>query len=88
MGLPVITTKNNGASEIMTDGVHGRVLDGPSGTTDAMRSMLDPDRRVKMSAACIELRPRLSYEHHLRTLLDIYGSVISARGGAAVTSGS
>ena len=87
MGLPVITTKNNGASEIMTDGVHGRVIDAPTQTTDAMRDLLDPDRRARMSGACIELRPRLSYEHHLRTLLEIYESVIRARGRAPVASG-
>jgi UDP-glucose:(heptosyl)LPS alpha-1,3-glucosyltransferase len=28
-GLPVITTKQNGASELLTDGVHGFVLDSP-----------------------------------------------------------
>jgi UDP-glucose:(heptosyl)LPS alpha-1,3-glucosyltransferase len=80
MGLPVITTKNNGASEIMTDGAHGYVLDNPSQTTSAMRKLLDRDRRAQMSAACLSLRERLSYEHHLRTLTEIYESVISARG--------
>src|SRR5439155_7596627 len=30
MGLPVISTKFNGACEIMTDGVHGYVLDDPA----------------------------------------------------------
>jgi len=80
MGLPVITTKNNGASEIMTDGVHGYVLDSASQTTTAMRNLLDRDRRAQMSAACVALRGRLSYEHHLRTLMEIYESVISARG--------
>jgi UDP-glucose:(heptosyl)LPS alpha-1,3-glucosyltransferase len=79
MGLPVITTKSNGASEIMTDGVHGRVMERASETTDAMRTLLDPEARARMSASCIELRPRLSYEHHLRTLLGIYESVMNER---------
>lgn len=78
MGVPVISTKFNGATEIMTDGVHGFVLDDPN-DVDAlaisMRKMLDPVRRAQMSRACLELRPRLSYEHHLDQLEAIYRRV-------------
>jgi UDP-glucose:(heptosyl)LPS alpha-1,3-glucosyltransferase len=82
MGVPVISTRFNGASEIMTDGVHGFVLDDPTDVkalAAAMRKMLDPEVRARMSAACLELRPRLSYENHLRTLLRIYDQVVQAR---------
>lgn len=75
MGLPVISTKFNGACEIMTDGVHGFVLPDPNdinALAEAMRKLLDPGLRQRMSAACLELRPRLSYEHHLDRLLEIY----------------
>jgi UDP-glucose:(heptosyl)LPS alpha-1,3-glucosyltransferase len=75
MGLPVISTQFNGACEIMTDGVHGFVLDDPNdidALADAMRKMIDSSVRARMSRACLELRPRLSYDHHLRALLDIY----------------
>jgi len=75
MGLPVISTKFNGATEIMTDGVHGYVLDDPNDVAalaDAMRKMMDPQRRAEMSKACLELRPKLSYEHHLDQLEAIY----------------
>ena len=78
MGLPVISTRFNGASEIMTDGVHGFVLDDPNdidALADAMRKMLDPDRRRAMSEACLQLRPKLSYEHHLDELVRIYHRV-------------
>ena len=46
MGLPVISTRFNGACEIMTDGVHGFVLHDPKDVdalANAMRKMLDPD---------------------------------------------
>src|SRR5205814_1517197 len=72
MGVPVISTKFNGACEVMTDGVHGYVLDDPrdvAALADAMRQMLDPDLRARMSQACLALRPKLSYEHHLARLL-------------------
>jgi UDP-glucose:(heptosyl)LPS alpha-1,3-glucosyltransferase len=82
MGLPVISTKFNGACEIMTDGVHGYVLEDPRDVAtlaEAMRKMLDPTRRAAMSRACLELRPRLSYEHHLDQLEAIYRGVVAAR---------
>lgn len=74
-GLPVISTRFNGACEIMTDGVHGHVLPDPSDVgalAAAMGAMLDADKRAKMSSACLDLRPQLSYEQHLDRLLQIY----------------
>jgi UDP-glucose:(heptosyl)LPS alpha-1,3-glucosyltransferase len=82
MGVPVISTKLNGACEIMTDGVHGYVLPDPrdvAALAEAMRKMLDPARREQMSRACVELRARLSYEHHLDQLEGIYRKVIQSR---------
>jgi UDP-glucose:(heptosyl)LPS alpha-1,3-glucosyltransferase len=75
MGLPVISTVHNGACEIMTDGQEGLVLADPADIitlADAIRTMLDPDRRAQMSAACKALRPRLAYDHHLDALGAIY----------------
>ena len=82
MGVPVISTRFNGACEVMADGVHGYVLNDPTDVkalAGAMRSMLDVRQRVKMSATCLALRPRLSYEHHLDSLLRIYGQVVEKR---------
>jgi len=75
MGLPVISTVFNGACEIMTSGQHGFVLPDPSdidAIAEAMRNLLDPQARATMSDACLMLRPRLAYEHHLDELLKIY----------------
>ena len=50
MGLPVISTRYNGACEIMTDGKHGRVLADPTDLvtlSGAMREMLDPGHAVR-----------------------------------------
>jgi UDP-glucose:(heptosyl)LPS alpha-1,3-glucosyltransferase len=80
MGLPVISTVFNGATEIMTDGVHGYVLKDPTdidALADAMRKMLDPDRRHAMREACLALRPKLSYERHLDELMKIYERAIA-----------
>ena len=75
MGLPVISTRFNGACEIMTDGQHGFVLSDPNDVNalaQTMRKLLDPQLRQKMSTACLDLRPKLSYEHHLDRLMEIY----------------
>ena len=78
MGLPAISTIFNGACEIMTDGREGFVLRDPNDAVtlaNAVRQMLDADRRAAMSAAALALRPRLAYDRHLDTLEEIYRRV-------------
>jgi UDP-glucose:(heptosyl)LPS alpha-1,3-glucosyltransferase len=79
MGVPVISTRQNGACEVMVDGVHGRVLPSPDvGLADAVRDVIG--RREVMSAACVALRPALSQEHHLDAVERAYaGRVNPAR---------
>ena len=75
MGVPVISTVFNGATEIMTDGMHGYVLKDPNDVNplaDAMCKLLDGSRRQTMREACLALRPTLSYEHHLDELMKVY----------------
>lgn len=81
MGLPVVSTRFNGACEVMTEGTHGFVLPDPADVdalAGAMRRMLDDPARAAMSRACLRLRPTLAYGHHVDELLRIYGR---ARGG-------
>ncbi len=88
MGLPVISTVFNGACEIMTDGVHGRVLNDPrdvDSLVSAMRQLMDDKTRRAMSQACIELRPRLSYDHHLEELMKIYHAAAGRDADPAVS---
>ena len=76
MGLPVITTKQNGAAEIMTDGREGFILqsrDDPL-LQEKMRQLLDAQLRMRMSEAALALRPKLSQEEHVNRLLQIYES--------------
>ena len=80
VGLPVVSTARNGACEVMTDGVHGRVLADPDDVpalADALRQTLDDDRRAGMAAACLALRPALSQDRHLATLEAIYAGLKS-----------
>jgi len=82
MGVPVISTKFNGACEIMQDGVHGFVLDDPDNIdalTAAMTNMLDPARRARMRDACLTLRPELSQDRHVDRLMDVYRTTFASR---------
>jgi UDP-glucose:(heptosyl)LPS alpha-1,3-glucosyltransferase len=75
MGLPVITTKQNGAAEIMQNGVHGYVLDNADAVpalATAMRTLTDPTTRAAAKEACLALRPQLSFDRHVDELLTIY----------------
>jgi UDP-glucose:(heptosyl)LPS alpha-1,3-glucosyltransferase len=86
MGLPVISTRQNGACEIMTDGRHGVVLPDPQNIdalSHAMRGMLDTATRERMAAAALELRSELAYETHLARMLEIYEQAARERAGVA-----
>lgn len=85
MGLPVITTTRNGAGEVMESGRHGYVLGDPEdvgGLTQALIALCDDRVRDEMAAHCRQLRPRLSYDQHVETLLEIYGRVVPQRRAA------
>jgi UDP-glucose:(heptosyl)LPS alpha-1,3-glucosyltransferase len=85
MGLPVITTRRNGAAEIITPGVEGFVLDRPgdcAALVEAWGALLDPQKRQAMSDAAFALRPRLAYERHLQTLMALYEATSAARTSA------
>jgi UDP-glucose:(heptosyl)LPS alpha-1,3-glucosyltransferase len=75
MGLPVISTKQNGACEIMTPGEQGFVLDSADegeALVAAMTLLCDDRTRGVMREKCLALRPRLAYGTHLRRLLEVY----------------
>jgi UDP-glucose:(heptosyl)LPS alpha-1,3-glucosyltransferase len=77
MGLPSVTTVQNGACEVIEEGRHGYVLKDPGdveGLAAAMRQLLDPTRRAAQREACLALRPRLSYERHLDQLESLYAA--------------
>lgn len=79
-GLPVISTRTNGACEVMTDGRQGMILDrwdDVHALAGAMNRLLDPQTRSAMRAAAIELRPLLSWDGHVETLLGIYAGLES-----------
>ncbi len=76
-GLPVITTDNNGASEIIHPGVHGHVF--PVGDADHLAHALDlcqeENARKKMGEAARALTKNFTMERYMERLLDLYAEV-------------
>jgi len=78
VGLPVISTSQNGACELIENGREGFVIEDPQDVgalATAMKQMLSADERAKMSKACITLAPKLSWDAHVDRLVEIYRSI-------------
>jgi len=71
-GTPVITTRQNGAAELMESGRHGFVLEDPL-DIDALAAALlrleDREKLGEMRAAAAALRPDLDFADHARRVL-------------------
>lgn len=77
-GLPVITTADNGVSEIMTPGTHGTVV-AEASEIPALSSALhkwfsiisDPEHAPQARSACSELASQFTLERNLRETLEV-----------------
>ena len=81
-GLPVITTRCNGASELMTNGKEGFVLDDPAdwATLAArMGNLIDEARREEMGAAGRELALRHPFEAQTTRFVDLYAEIVAVK---------
>jgi UDP-glucose:(heptosyl)LPS alpha-1,3-glucosyltransferase len=75
MGVPVLTTRSNGAGEVITPGVHGQVIADPNDEeafAAAWRQALDGGQLAQMRQSCMALRPKLSQQLHVDGLLELY----------------
>ena len=73
-GLPVITTRSNGFSEIIEDGVHGSIIDNPAnlvGLRDAIRFWSDPLRRDAARSPNIERASQFDISNNVAQTLEI-----------------
>ncbi|HEU0209290.1 MAG TPA: glycosyltransferase family 4 protein [Candidatus Udaeobacter sp.] len=73
-GLPVITTRCNGFSEIIADSVNGSVIDSPSNLTglrDAIRFWSDPSRRDKARRANTERASQFDISKNVEQTFDV-----------------
>ncbi len=82
MGVPVITSSVNGASDFIQTGKQGVVLHSPTDVSElaaAMRKLADPGVACAMGGSALLLRPSLSSQRRLDELEAIYERIIHAR---------
>jgi UDP-glucose:(heptosyl)LPS alpha-1,3-glucosyltransferase len=79
-GLPVVTTRYNGASEIMTDGLQGFVVAEPrdvGAIVSAVEQLADGKRRADMGAAARKLAEEFPLERNYKGILEVYRKAIA-----------
>ncbi len=80
-GLPVITTRANGFSEIIEDGVHGSILDDPDEVLPirlALNLWADPERRAAARPAILERASHFDISANVNRTLAILNQARSA----------
>ncbi len=88
-GLPVITTRDNGFSEIIEDGVHGSIVDLPNNAMalrDAIRFWSDESRRSAARSRIIERASEFDISKNVQQTLEIV--IESAHGRLSSNSAS
>ena len=85
-GLPLITTRINGAAELLTDGIDSILLSDPADVTRlcaALKTLLDPAGRRRMGEAARQTALRHPFRRNVDQLLAIYREVGTSRRRAA-----
>ncbi len=80
-GLPVITTRSNGFSEIIEDSVHGSIVDHAGdliGLRDAIRFWSDPLRRAAARSANIERASQFDISRNVEQTIGVLTCLASA----------
>src|SRR6266513_4603620 len=76
-GLPVITTRANGFSEIIEDSIHGSIVDHAGnlvGLRDAIRLWSDPSRRAAAMSTNSQLAAQFDISQNINETLAILSS--------------
>jgi UDP-glucose:(heptosyl)LPS alpha-1,3-glucosyltransferase len=84
-GLPVITTRYNGASELLQPPREGFVLDDPHDVEQlagAMTQLLDPARRAACAQAARRAGVQWTFEHHYRQMLAVFAEAAARKHAA------
>lgn len=84
-GLPVITTKFNGASELLDVPANGLVIDDPHDAHalgNAITTMLDPAYRAAARESARTAAARWTFEQHYQALLGVFREVAERKKAA------
>ncbi len=81
-GLPVITTKNSGAAEIIKEGINGFILSSPeniSELSDFILKLTNNDLRKKMSDNARKLAEKFDLDSFTTNMINIYDEIIKIK---------
>ncbi len=81
-GLPVVTSQENGAGELVTSGVEGYLIDNPADDVELAQTLtplLERSRRESMGLAARSLAERHSLERNCREMLGVYEELLARR---------
>jgi UDP-glucose:(heptosyl)LPS alpha-1,3-glucosyltransferase len=84
-GLPVITTRANGASELMKPLQEGYVLEDPHDHERlawCIGQLLNPEKRLACAQAARQTGQQWTFEEHYRSLLTVFGEAIARKKAA------
>ena len=84
-GLPVITSRYNGASELISPPKEGLVIDDPHdhrALGEAITKLLDPATRSACAAAARQTARRWSFEGHYQQLMQLFKQVAGRKAAA------
>lgn len=88
-GLPAITTRFNGAAELMQSGLHGHVIDNPDDIDElaqALTKYLDPQTRRGAGLAARKLAQRNTHKHNFERICNVYEQIAHDRPSRHVKS--
>jgi len=78
-GLPVITTKINGFSEIIESGNEGFIVNSARDTgeiSSAMSLLFNKDKKAELSCAAAQRAKEFTMEKHIKSLIPIYEDTV------------
>lgn len=83
-GLPVVTTRFNGAAEVVSDGRNGMVIERPDDCAN-LAAAIDECLAPRLAAMCLSdaaiTQERLSMARHARELVQLYHRALSTNPG-------
>jgi UDP-glucose:(heptosyl)LPS alpha-1,3-glucosyltransferase len=81
-GVPVVTTRHNGASEIIQNGLSGFVISDPRRgdvLLEAIEALLDPLERMRMGEEARRVAEHFSWDQHLSEVESVYRQILEER---------
>lgn len=84
-GLPVITSRENGVSDIITDGVNGLIINDPANEAEIsvkISTLLDSKKRHDMSEKAQSLARQYGMGMHLEKVLALYKEISFEKKGS------